>query len=140
MNLPTIQFARVEEHFGRAERERATANNFCSSIKSLTVQNVCVSINLTSKLITNGGKEMITTMNGKKNIYKKTLAMELIKREHNFLHSMRNRDNGKYQVYVFEETPELIRDMLEIEKNNVPRHRHENQACFAGLFYLVINV
>lgn len=70
---------------------------------------------------------MITTMNGKKNIYKKSLAMELIKRGHNFLHSMRNRDNGKYQVYVFEETPELIRDMLDIEENSVPVHRHDKR-------------
>lgn len=53
---------------------------------------------------------------GKKNIYKKTLAMELIKLGHNFLHSMRNRSNEKYQVYVFEETPELIEDMIHLSQ------------------------
>lgn len=33
-------------------------------------------------------------------------------------HTMRNRSNEKYQIYVFVETPELIRDMLEINKRN----------------------
>ncbi|MCR6106867.1 hypothetical protein HXA34_11265 [Salipaludibacillus agaradhaerens] len=53
---------------------------------------------------------------GKKNIYKKSMAMELIKRGHNFCHSMRNRDNSRYQVYVFEDTPELGKDMAELSK------------------------
>ena len=33
---------------------------------------------------------------------------------HDLHHTMRNRNNPKYQVFVFEETPELIRDMLAI--------------------------
>lgn len=33
---------------------------------------------------------------------------------HSLHHTMRNRNNPKYQVYVMEETPELIRDMLAI--------------------------
>ncbi|KKC56434.1 hypothetical protein OA45_00070 [Bacillus sp. UMTAT18] len=49
-----------------------------------------------------------------KNFYKKSLAIELIKCGHSLHHTMRNRSNSKYQVYVFEETPELIRDMLAI--------------------------
>lgn len=49
-----------------------------------------------------------------KNFYKKTLAIELIKMGHDLHHTMRNRNNPKYQVFVFEETPELIRDMLAI--------------------------
>ncbi|WP_242309915.1 hypothetical protein [Bacillus cereus group sp. BfR-BA-01331] len=53
-----------------------------------------------------------------KNLYKKTLAMELIKRGHDLHHTMRNRSNEKYQIYVFVETPELIRDMVEINKRN----------------------
>lgn len=44
--------------------------------------------------------------------------MELIKRGHNLHHTMRNRSNEKYQIYVFVETPELIRDMIEINKRN----------------------
>ncbi|WP_088291970.1 hypothetical protein [Bacillus mycoides] len=49
-----------------------------------------------------------------KNIYKRTLAIELIKMNHMLHHTMRNRSNEKYQIYVFVETPELIRDMLAI--------------------------
>jgi hypothetical protein len=46
-----------------------------------------------------------------KNIYKKSLAMDLIKLGHDFHHSMRNRDNQKYQVYVFHQTEQLDRDI-----------------------------
>ncbi|WP_144491948.1 MULTISPECIES: hypothetical protein [Bacillus cereus group] len=49
-----------------------------------------------------------------KNFYKKSLAIELIKMGHDLHHTMRNRNNPKYQVYVLVETPELIRDMLAI--------------------------
>ncbi|WP_144660140.1 hypothetical protein [Bacillus tropicus] len=44
-----------------------------------------------------------------KNIYKKTLAMELIKMGHDLHHTMR-----RFQVYALVETPELIRDMIAI--------------------------
>ena len=50
----------------------------------------------------------------KKNIYKKSVAMELIKRDNNFLHSMRNRDNSNYQVWVFEDTKKLRKDLAEL--------------------------
>ncbi|AXR17000.1 MULTISPECIES: hypothetical protein [unclassified Bacillus (in: firmicutes)] len=49
-----------------------------------------------------------------KNIYKKTLAIELIKMGHDHHHTMRNRSNPKYQIYVLVETPEMIRDLLYI--------------------------
>ncbi|HDR7621178.1 TPA: hypothetical protein QCX73_000573 [Bacillus mycoides] len=49
-----------------------------------------------------------------KNIYKKTLAIELIKMGHDLHHTMRNRSNPKYQIYVLVETPEMIRDLLAI--------------------------
>lgn len=49
-----------------------------------------------------------------KNIYKKTIAIELIKMGHDLHHTMRNRKDERFQVYVFVETPELIRDMLAI--------------------------
>lgn len=51
---------------------------------------------------------------GKKNIYKKSLAMDLIRMGHDLHHTMRNRDNSKYQVFVFMDTPELIHDLLQL--------------------------
>ncbi|WP_416434089.1 hypothetical protein [Priestia megaterium] len=48
----------------------------------------------------------------KKNIYKRQLAMDLIKLGNNLSHSMRNRKNQKYQVFVFYEDEKLIEDML----------------------------
>lgn len=64
-----------------------------------------------------------------KNIYKKSLAMELIRYGHDLHHTMRNRSNEKYQVFVFEQTPELIRDLLEITGGDIPekRSRIQNQ-------------
>lgn len=53
-----------------------------------------------------------------KNFYKKSLAMELIRMGHDLHHTMKNRDNPKYQVYVIVETPELIRDMVSISKRD----------------------
>lgn len=53
-----------------------------------------------------------------KNIYKKTLAIELIRLGHDLNHTMRNRKDDRFQVFVFVETPELIRDMMEINKRN----------------------
>lgn len=47
-----------------------------------------------------------------KNIYKKTLAMDLIRLGNNLSHSMRNRDRPQYQVFVFYEDEKLIEDML----------------------------
>lgn len=51
---------------------------------------------------------------GKKNIYKKSLAIELIKKGHDLSHTMKNKHNPKYQVFVFNETPSLISDLLRI--------------------------
>ncbi|MGE7887839.1 hypothetical protein ACQKN7_10760 [Bacillus cereus] len=53
-----------------------------------------------------------------KNVYKKTLAIELIRLGHDLNHTMRNRKDERFQVFVFVETPELIRDMMEINKRN----------------------
>jgi hypothetical protein len=47
-----------------------------------------------------------------KNIYKKSLFVELMKRGHDFHHSMRNKYNPKYQVYVMIDTPQLRKDMV----------------------------
>ncbi|ADH06308.1 hypothetical protein [Bacillus thuringiensis] len=53
-----------------------------------------------------------------RNVYKKTLAIELIRLGHDLNHTMRNRKDERFQVYAFVETPELIRDMIEINKRN----------------------
>lgn len=47
-----------------------------------------------------------------KNIYKRTLAHDLIKLGNTLSHSMRNRDRPQYQVFVFYEDDKLIEDML----------------------------
>ena len=49
-----------------------------------------------------------------KNIYKKSLAMDLVRKGHDIEHTMRNRENPKYQVFVFKDTPQLIHDLLEL--------------------------
>lgn len=49
-----------------------------------------------------------------KNIYKKTLFVELVKLGHDFHHSMRNKDNPKYQVYVMVDTPKLRKDLAQL--------------------------
>ncbi|HDR7261397.1 TPA: hypothetical protein QCX12_005155 [Bacillus paranthracis] len=51
-----------------------------------------------------------------KNIYKKSLAIELIKLGHDLHHTMCNRDNPKFQVYVFRHDEKLIRDLVEATK------------------------
>lgn len=52
---------------------------------------------------------------GLKNIYKKSLAMELVRRGHDLEHTMRNRKNPKYQVFVFVDVPELRKDICNIQ-------------------------
>ncbi|PGM60054.1 hypothetical protein CN947_18960 [Bacillus cereus] len=49
-----------------------------------------------------------------KNIYKKSLAIELIKLNHDLHHTMRNWNNTKYQVFVFIDTPALREDMTRL--------------------------
>ncbi|MBA5714895.1 hypothetical protein DT035_08625 [Bacillus subtilis] len=47
-------------------------------------------------------------------IYIKSLFVELVRKDNNFLHSMRNRENSKWQVYAFEDTPKLRQDIAEL--------------------------
>ena len=49
-----------------------------------------------------------------KYIYKKSLAMDLIRKGHDLSYTVRNRDRPKWYIYVFEDTPELRKDMAEI--------------------------
>lgn len=46
-----------------------------------------------------------------KNIYKKTLAMELIRMGHDLRKTVRNHFNPKYHIFVFPDTPALRRDL-----------------------------
>ncbi|QDZ83527.1 hypothetical protein [Priestia megaterium] len=47
-------------------------------------------------------------------IYKKSLAMDLIRRGHTFLYTTRNRNNPKYQCFMFEATAELDKDLAKL--------------------------
>lgn len=48
------------------------------------------------------------------NIYKKTIAMELVRMGHDLEHTMRNRKNPKYQVFALHDTPELRKDLAKL--------------------------
>lgn len=64
----------------------------------------------------------------KKNIYKRTLAMDLIKLGNTLSHSMRNRDRPQFQVFVFYEDDKLIEDMLYLaERYRMERKYNKNE-------------
>ena len=47
-------------------------------------------------------------------IYKKSLMVELVRRNHNLLYTTKSKLNNKYQAFMFEATPELDKDLAEI--------------------------
>ncbi|AJH61806.1 hypothetical protein FOC75_04465 [Bacillus cereus] len=51
---------------------------------------------------------------GIKMIYKKTLAMDLIRDGHDLAYTTRNRKNRKYQCYAFEDSVELRKSIARI--------------------------
>ncbi|MFB5574705.1 hypothetical protein [Bacillus cereus] len=51
---------------------------------------------------------------GIKMIYKKTLAMELIKAGHDLEYTTRNRKNRKFQCYAFNDSAELRKSIARI--------------------------
>ncbi|MDQ0999768.1 hypothetical protein QFZ28_000168 [Neobacillus niacini] len=51
-----------------------------------------------------------------KNIYKKSMAIELIKMGNDLHHTMRNRENPKYQVFVLIHTDKLDRDIAILQE------------------------
>lgn len=53
-----------------------------------------------------------------KRIYKKRIMIELIRSYHNFLYTKRDKQREGYQVYFFEETPELLEDLKLLQKKN----------------------
>lgn len=42
--------------------------------------------------------------------------MDLTRAGHDLHHKMRNRENSKYPVFVFEDTPKMIEDLLKLTK------------------------
>ncbi|MGU3395012.1 hypothetical protein ACNHOZ_12705 [Priestia sp. D51] len=63
----------------------------------------------------------------KKNIYKRTLAEDLIKLGHTLSHTMRNRERPQYQVFVFYEDAKLIEDMLYLAERYRMNRRVNNE-------------
>lgn len=61
-----------------------------------------------------------------KNIYKRTLAEDLIKLGNTLHHTMKNRNNPKYQVFVFHDNEKLIQDLLYITRRNRINKDYEN--------------
>jgi len=47
-------------------------------------------------------------------IYKYSLFQELVKRNHRFLYSTKNRNNSRFQAYMFEWSEELDKDLAKI--------------------------
>ncbi|PEF42401.1 hypothetical protein [Bacillus wiedmannii] len=62
-----------------------------------------------------------------KNIYKKSIAMELIKMGHDLHHTMRNRKDERFQIYVLVETPEMIKDLIFIVERDERLYQERNK-------------
>ncbi|MED4267333.1 hypothetical protein [Priestia megaterium] len=60
-------------------------------------------------------------------IYKKALAMQLIVRNHNFLYTTRNRNNPKYQCFMFEATEELDKDLANLSHREYDKTMYNNK-------------
>ncbi|MGY4797414.1 hypothetical protein ACVNNN_20880 [Lysinibacillus fusiformis] len=54
---------------------------------------------------------------GLKNVYKKSLAIELIKLGHDLSHTIRNKRDNHFLVFTSVETPEFIQDLIELTTN-----------------------
>ncbi|HDR7395831.1 TPA: hypothetical protein QCX23_003107 [Bacillus toyonensis] len=64
---------------------------------------------------------------GIKMIYKKTLAMDLIKAGHDLEYSTRNRKNRKYQCYAFEDSVELRKSIAQINNQEYTGHSTDDE-------------
>lgn len=49
-----------------------------------------------------------------KAIYKKELFVELVRLDNNFLYTMKNPNNPRFQIYYFEHTRKLERDIANL--------------------------
>lgn len=47
-------------------------------------------------------------------VYKKSLMVELVRLGHNLQHTERNRDNTRFQIYFFEDSEQLERDIAKL--------------------------
>ena len=101
-NIPLIEGRWIYTHLNPEAMERAYNKFITEWEKDLEVTE--------SKTIDEASEEKPKL----KNIYKKSLAMDLVRKGHDIEHTMRNRENPKYQVFVFKDTPQLIRDLLEL--------------------------
>lgn len=64
---------------------------------------------------------------GIKMIYKKTLAMDLIKAGHDLEYTTRNRKNKKYQCYAFEDSVELRKSIAQINNQRYKGYSTGNE-------------
>ncbi|HDR7529727.1 TPA: hypothetical protein QCX69_000807 [Bacillus anthracis] len=64
---------------------------------------------------------------GIKMIYKKTLAMDLIKAGHDLEYTTRNRKNKKYQCYAFEDSVELRKSIAQINNQEYTGHSTDDE-------------
>lgn len=60
-------------------------------------------------------------------IYKKTLAMDLIKAGHDLEYTTRNRKNKKYQCFAFEDSPELRQSIARINNQSYKGYPKGNE-------------
>lgn len=73
-----------------------------------------------------------------KSLYKKSLAMELIRLGHDLHHTMRSRKDKKFQVYAFVVTPDLIRDLVKLTTKKIKvRYLHTEILLMIVLFMLL---
>lgn len=47
-------------------------------------------------------------------VYKKSLFVELVRLDNNFLYSMPNRNDKRWQIFAFEDTPKLRKDIAQL--------------------------
>ncbi|HDR7585526.1 hypothetical protein BW899_06660 [Bacillus mycoides] len=64
---------------------------------------------------------------GIKMIYKKTLAMDLIKAGFDLEYTTRNRKNRKYQVFAFSDSPELRKSIARINNQSYKGYPKGNE-------------
>ncbi|WP_423478947.1 hypothetical protein [Priestia megaterium] len=60
-------------------------------------------------------------------IYKRSLFQLLVKRGHNFLYTTRNRNNPKFQCYMFEATEELDKDLAKLSHKEYDKTMYNNK-------------
>lgn len=67
-------------------------------------------------------------------IYKKQIMQQLVMRDHNLLYTTRNRSDKRFQVFMFEATPELDKDLTELSG-----HEYVERAEWGTFFFYCSN-